>query len=110
MLRLRVGVVGQAVLERLSEMMFVDTARRYLDSLPEDATGWLAGLRDRYVGRALGLLHERPEHPWTIDELGRDAAVSSTTARRWLSVLEASAQFQRVAPYARSRTKRRSPP
>ena len=41
-----------------------------------------------------------------IDELGRDAAVSSTTARRWLSVLEASAQFQRVAPYARSRTKR----
>ncbi|HET9663710.1 MAG TPA: AraC family transcriptional regulator [Burkholderiales bacterium] len=67
---------GQAVLERLSEMMFVDTARRYLDSLPEDATGWLAGLRDRYVGRALGLLHERPEHPWTIDELGREVGLS----------------------------------
>ena len=41
---------GDAVLERLSEMMFVDAARRYLDSLPEDATGWLAGLRDRFVG------------------------------------------------------------
>jgi len=65
-----------AVLERLSEMMFVDTARRYLDTLPEDARGWLAGLRDRYVGRALGLLHERPAHDWTIDELGREVGLS----------------------------------
>lgn len=50
---------GDAVLERLAEMMFVDTARRYLDNLPEDATGWLAGLRDRYVGKALERMHER---------------------------------------------------
>jgi AraC-like DNA-binding protein len=56
--------------------MFVDTARRYLDGLPEDATGWLAGLRDRYVGRALALLHEYPERPWTIDELGRQVGLS----------------------------------
>ncbi|MGC1953560.1 MAG: AraC family transcriptional regulator, partial [Gammaproteobacteria bacterium] len=67
---------ADAVLERLAEMMFVDTARRYLDSLPEDATGWLAGLRDRYVGRALALLHEYPERPWTIDELGRQVGLS----------------------------------
>lgn len=70
---------GHAVLKRLSEMMFVDTARRYLDSLPEDATGWLAGLRDRYVGRALALLHERPEHAWTIDELGREVGLSRSS-------------------------------
>ncbi len=43
-----------AVLDRLSEMVFVDAARRYLDSLPEDASGWLAALRDRYVGKAIG--------------------------------------------------------
>lgn len=67
---------ADAVLERLSEMMFVDTARRYLDTLPEDARGWLAGLRDRYVGRALGMLHERPAHAWTIDELGREVGLS----------------------------------
>ncbi|MBI4606980.1 MAG: ATP-binding protein [Planctomycetes bacterium] len=41
-----------------------------------------------------------------VDELARDAAVSATTARRWLSVLEASSQFLRVPPYARSPTKR----
>lgn len=65
-----------AMLERLAEMMFVDTARRYLNALPEDARGWLAGLRDRYVGRALVLLHERPDHAWTMEALGREVGLS----------------------------------
>ena len=67
---------GDAVLERLSEMMFVDVARRYLDSLPEEATGWLAGLRDRFVGRALALLHERPDRAWSVDDLAREVGLS----------------------------------
>ena len=46
------------------------------DSLPEDATGWLAGLRDRFVGKALGLMHERPDHPWTVDELAHETGLS----------------------------------
>ncbi|MNZ61978.1 HTH-type transcriptional regulator YesS [compost metagenome] len=70
------GPGAEAVLERLAEMMFVDTARRYLDSLPEDATGWLAGLRDRYVGHALALLHESPGHPWSMDELSHAVGLS----------------------------------
>lgn len=65
-----------AVLERVSEMVFVDLARRYLESLPDDAAGWLGALRDRYVGRAIALLHERPAHPWTLDELGRYVGMS----------------------------------
>lgn len=67
---------AEAVLERLAEMMFVDCARRYLDSLPADATGWLAGLRDRYVGHALALLHEAPERAWSMDELSREVGLS----------------------------------
>lgn len=79
---------ADAVLERLAEMMFVDTARRYLDSLPEDATGWLAGLRDRYVGRALARLHEQPERAWTIDELGRQVGLSrSALHERFMQLL-----------------------
>ena len=70
---------GDAVLERLSEMMFVDAARRYLVSLPEDATGWLAGLRDRFVGKALALMHERPEHPWSVDALAHEVGLSRST-------------------------------
>lgn len=67
---------SDAVLEQLSKMMFIDAARRYLDNLPEDATGWLAGLRDRFVGKALDLMHERPAHPWTVDELAQQIGLS----------------------------------
>ena len=67
---------GNAVLERLSEVMFVDAARRYLDGLPEDSVGWLAGLRDRYVGKALALMHERPEFQWSLDDLARRVGLS----------------------------------
>lgn len=67
---------GGAVLERLAEMVFVDAARRYLDKLPADATGWLAGLRDRYVGKALELMHTRPDRDWTVDELAHEVGLS----------------------------------
>lgn len=67
---------GDVLLARMSEMMFVDAVRRYLGTLTEESRGWLAGLRDRFVGRALALLHERPADPWTIDELGRQVGLS----------------------------------
>ena len=64
------------MLARMSEMMFVDAVRRHMASLPPDSAGWLAGLRDRLVGRALALLHEHPAQDWTIDELGRRIGLS----------------------------------
>ena len=67
---------GEAMLARMSEMMFVDAVRRYADQLPAQSEGWLAGLRDRFVGRTLALLHERPAQRWTIDELGRCVGLS----------------------------------
>ncbi len=67
-----------AVLERLSEMVFVDSARRYLESLPAEggSSGWLVALRDRHVGRAIALLHERVAEAWTVDALGREVGLS----------------------------------
>lgn len=70
---------GEAVLERMTEMMFVEAVRRYIDALPPGETGWLAGLADAAVGRALALLHERPADAWTIDRLAAGAAVSRST-------------------------------
>jgi AraC-like DNA-binding protein len=67
---------GEAMLARMSEMMFVDAVRRYADQLPPQSEGWLAGLRDRFVGRALALMHEQPAQRWTIDELGRCVGLS----------------------------------
>jgi hypothetical protein len=55
---------GECVLARLSELLFVELGRRYLAQLPADQVGWLAGLRNESVGSVLGLLHERPAHPF----------------------------------------------
>jgi AraC-like DNA-binding protein len=67
---------GEAVLERMSELMFVDLLRRHLETLPEDQRGWLSGLRDRYVGRVLGLMHERPTDAWTLELLADRVGLS----------------------------------
>jgi AraC-like DNA-binding protein len=79
---------GDAVLTRLAELMFIEVLRRYLDELPPEQTGWLAGLRDEIVGRVLALLHARPGHPWTLPELAREAASSrSNVARRFTDLV-----------------------
>lgn len=67
---------GSAMLERLSEMLFIDAVRRHLGSLPAESRGWLAGLRDRFVGRALALMHDDPAHAWTVEELGGRVGLS----------------------------------
>ena len=79
---------SEALLERLSEMMFVDAIRRHVEHLPPETTGWLAGLRDRYVGRALALLHERPAAPWTIEDLSSQVGLSrSALHERFVSLI-----------------------
>jgi len=71
------GRVGsEAMLAKLSEALFVDTMRRYVDLLPEQQIGWLAGARDPIVGKSLGLLHSRIAHPWTIAALANEVGIS----------------------------------
>jgi AraC-like DNA-binding protein len=82
----RVG--ADSVLTRVAELMFVEVIRRYVESLPPRQQGWLAGLRDDAVGRGLGLLHGAPAHPWTLDELAREVAMSrSAFAERFTSLV-----------------------
>ena len=64
------------VLARLSEVLFAEAIRHYMGRLPSGKSGWIAGLRDRYVGRALSLLHEQPAHPWTVEELAKKVGLS----------------------------------
>jgi AraC-like DNA-binding protein len=70
---------GEAVLERMSEMLFVEALRRYIDSLPPEQTGWLAGTRDPSVGRALALLHEKPADAWSLERLSEEAGLSRSS-------------------------------
>ena len=80
---------AEAVLAKLSEVLFVETLRRYIELLPQEQTGWLAGVRDPEIGKALALLHRRPAHPWTLASLGSEIGVSRSVLaerfRRYLS-------------------------
>lgn len=75
---------SRCVLLHLSELLFVEVVRRYLDSLPNTHTGWLAGLRDPVVGHALALLHSSPAAEWSLQRLARGIGVSrSALAERF---------------------------
>ena len=63
---------------KLSEVLFVETLRRYINELPADQIGWLAGARDSIIGQALAFLHKEPEHPWTVSDLARRIGLSRT--------------------------------
>jgi AraC-like DNA-binding protein len=66
------------VFAKLSEVLFVETLRRYINSLPTDQVGWLAGVRDPIVGQALALMHREPADAWTVSELARRVGSSRT--------------------------------
>jgi len=77
-----------AILGRLTELMFVEILREYMQRLPASQGGWLSGVNDPYVGKALRLMHEDPVRDWTVDELAREAAVSrSVLAQRFTELV-----------------------
>jgi AraC-like DNA-binding protein len=79
---------SQSVLNRLSELMFVEVVRAHMDALGETTIGWLAGLRDPLIGRALILLHTDPAHAWTLEDLAAQAGASrSALADRFTQVI-----------------------
>jgi len=79
---------GEGVLAKLSELMFIEVLREYLGALPPGQRGWLAGLRDPLVHKALSLIHARPAQGWTIEDLAREAGTSrSVLAARFTELI-----------------------
>jgi AraC-like DNA-binding protein len=79
---------SDTIVAKLSELLFVEAVRCYVDALPPGESGWFAGLRDRYVGKALALLHEDPGQPWTIARLaGRVGLSRSALAQRFTDLI-----------------------
>jgi len=76
------------VLAKLAELLFVHAVRGYVDTMSDDRKGWLAGLRDRFIARALALMHARPAQPWTVEDLARQVGMSrSALAQRFADLL-----------------------
>lgn len=72
------GAGSSLVLGKLSEVLFVETLRRYISSLPVGQTGWLAGVRDPNLAKALALLHRDPARQWSVEGLAKEVGLSRT--------------------------------
>ena len=73
---------------RLAELVMIEALSRYVYWVPPGGKGWLAGLNDRFVGRALALVHGRPSEAWTVEKLGRQVGLSrSALAERFGDVM-----------------------
>lgn len=83
------GRVGSAtVIAKLSELLFVEAVSQFVASLPAERKGWLAGLRDPQIGRALSLLHAHPARDWNAEMLATEVGMSrSGFAERFTSLV-----------------------
>lgn len=91
----RAGSVS--VLAKLSELLFIEAVRRYVESLTPASTGWLAGLRDPLVGKALALLHAHPAREWTVEQLGREVGLSRSALSARFAALVGQPPMQYLA-------------
>jgi AraC-like DNA-binding protein len=77
-----------AVVNRLVEVVFVHVLRGWIQTTSDGPASWLRSLRDPVVARTLTLMRGRPDHPWTLDFLAREVAVSrATLARRFTELV-----------------------
>ncbi len=72
------GAGSGIVIAKLSELLFIETLRRFIRTLPPEQIGWLAGARDAVIGQALALLHKDPAEQWTVASLARRVGTSRT--------------------------------
>lgn len=70
----RVG--AEVMLNRLTELLFIQVIRLWIDQQAESSVGWVGALRDQPISAALGLIHQSPAHKWTVKELAEGVALS----------------------------------
>jgi AraC-like DNA-binding protein len=82
---------GSSVLERLTEVVFMEVLRRQFLQTEAGSTGWLAAITDPTLGRSLTLIHAEPQRDWTLATLAKEAGVSrSVLTERFEVLLETS--------------------
>ena len=64
------------IVSRLTEVLIIQVLREYIRTLPAGEVGWLGALRDPEISAALGLIHGRPAHGWSVQELAAAVGLS----------------------------------
>jgi len=66
------------VVAKLAELFVAQAIREYVQQLPASSKGWLRGLADPAVSKALSIIHTRYAEELDVEGLAREAGVSRT--------------------------------
>jgi AraC-like DNA-binding protein len=81
-------LASSSVMTRVSESLLIEAVRQYSSTLREEEVGWLKGLKDQHVGRALALIHHNVCTPWSTEALAKEVALSrSAFVERFTSLV-----------------------
>jgi AraC-like DNA-binding protein len=69
---------GASVAEHLGHILFVNVLRAHMARDGDGSAGWLMGLSDPRIGRALRTIHAEPASPWKLETLAKEAGMSRT--------------------------------
>jgi len=67
---------GETVITRLADVVVIEAIRNWINTAPEAKKGWLEGVRDDQIGRAIIAIHRRPAHDWNVESLAKTAGMS----------------------------------
>lgn len=67
---------SETVITRLADILVIQAIRTWIESVRDEAQGWIAALHDRQIGKALSLMHRHPERAWRVDTLAREVGMS----------------------------------
>ncbi|MEZ4387168.1 MAG: AraC family transcriptional regulator [Candidatus Krumholzibacteriia bacterium] len=70
---------GEALVNKLTEALFIQVIRAYLEEQDGADPSWLAGLRDPQIAAALGMIHRDPAGPWTVELLAARVGMSRSS-------------------------------
>ena len=85
---------GETVMTHLADILMIQALRYWIDHSPEADQGWLAALRDRYIGRALALIHRQPGFAWSVAGLASQVGMSRSAFAARFSLLVGQSPMQ----------------
>jgi AraC-like DNA-binding protein len=94
-----------SMLGKVSEMLLFEAIRRYVETA-EPQGGWLKGLRDPQVGRALALIHADITRAWAAEDLAHEVSLSRTAFVQRFSDLVGAPPFRYLTAWRMETAKR----
>lgn len=67
---------ADGIVTRLSEVIFIQALRSFLECIPGDETSWINALADGSIATAVGMMIHEPARSWTVPELARACGMS----------------------------------